>query len=47
MEIMSYFSHSAQKHIQKKWPYFQELIIKIKEFYKNKYPILVAPGLMR
>ena len=45
MEIMSYFSHSAQKNTFKKnGPYFQELIIKIKEFYKNKYPILVAPG---
>ena len=29
---------------KKKWPYFYELIIKIKEFYKNKYPVLVAPG---
>ena len=38
------FPFCSKKHIQKKWPYFQELIIKIKEFYKNKYPILVAPG---
>ena len=29
---------------KKKWPYFLELIIKLKEIYKNKYPILVAPG---
>ena len=34
----------SKKHVQKKWPYFSELIIKIKEFYKNRYPVLVAPG---
>ena len=38
------FPFCSRKHIQKKWPYFSELIVKIKEFYKNKYPILVAPG---
>ena len=29
---------------QKKWPYFKELILKIKQDYKNKYPVLLAPG---
>ena len=38
------FPFCSKKHIQKKWPYFSELINKIKEIYKNKYPILVAPG---
>tara|TARA_B100001057_G_scaffold475922_1_gene543260 strand:+ start:1952 stop:2884 length:933 start_codon:yes stop_codon:yes gene_type:complete len=43
-EYILIFPFCSKKHIQKKWPYFPELIIKIKEFYKNKYPILVAPG---
>ncbi len=38
------FPFCSKKHIQKKWPYFSELIIKLKETYKNKYPILIAPG---
>ena len=38
------FPFCSKKHVQKKWPYFSELIVKIKEIYKNKYPILVAPG---
>ena len=38
------FPFCSKKHIKKKWPYFSELIIKIKEIYKNKYPVLVAPG---
>ena len=43
-EYILIFPFCSKKHTQKKWPYFSELIIKIKEFYKNKYPILVAPG---
>ena len=38
------FPFCSKKHIQKKWPYFSELIIRIKEVYKNKYPVLIAPG---
>ncbi len=38
------FPFCSKKHIQKKWPYFPELIFKIKTIYKNKYPVLVAPG---
>tara|TARA_E500000178_G_scaffold315536_1_gene334557 strand:- start:1104 stop:2036 length:933 start_codon:yes stop_codon:yes gene_type:complete len=38
------FPFCSKKHTQKKWPYFADLIIKIKQIYKNKYPILVAPG---
>ena len=29
---------------KKRWPYFKELIIKLKQEYKNKFPILLAPG---
>ncbi len=38
------FPFCSKKHVRKKWPYFSQLIIRIKEFYKNKYPVLVAPG---
>ena len=38
------FPFCSKKHVQKKWPYFAQLIPKIKETYKNKYPILIAPG---
>ena len=38
------FPFCSKKNIQKKWPYFDELIIKIKEIYKNKYSVLIAPG---
>ncbi len=43
-EYILIFPFCSKKHIQKKWPYFSELIVKIKETYKNKYPILLAPG---
>ncbi len=43
-EYILVFPFCSKKHIQKKWPYFSELIVKIKEIYKNKYPVLVAPG---
>ena len=32
------------KTSKKKGPYFKELISKLKNDYKNKYPILLAPG---
>ena len=38
------FPFCSKKNVQKKWPHFFELIVKIKEFYKNKYPVLIAPG---
>ena len=34
----------SKKHKNKKWPYFKELISKLKQDYKNKYPVLIAPG---
>ena len=43
-EYVLLFPFCSKKHVQKKWPYFSELIIKLKEFYKNRYPVLVAPG---
>ena len=43
-EYVLLFPFCSKKHVQKKWPYFSELIIKIKEFYKNRYTVLVAPG---
>ena len=33
-----------KKHLNKKWPYFNDLISKIRREYKNNYSILVAPG---
>ena len=38
------FPFCSKKHIKKKWPYFKELITKLKQDYKNLYPILIAPG---
>ncbi len=43
-EYILVFPFCSKKHEQKKWPYFLDLIVKLKETYKNKYPILVAPG---
>ena len=38
------FPFCSKKHLKKKWPYFNELITKIRREYKNNYSILVAPG---
>ena len=38
------FPFCSKKHQNKKWPYFKELIIKLKQDYKNLYPVLIAPG---
>ena len=43
-EYILLFPFCSTKHQKKKWPYFKELIIKLKQDYKNKYPILLAPG---
>ncbi len=43
-EFILIFPFCSQKHIQKKWPHFKELVNKIKEKFKNRYSILVAPG---
>ena len=38
------FPFCSKKLPQKKWPYFKELILRLKQDYKNNYPILIAPG---
>ena len=38
------FPFCSKKHPQKKWPFFKDLILRLKQDYKNKYPILLAPG---
>ena len=38
------FPFCSKKHQNKKWPYFKDLIIKLKQDYKNAYPILLVPG---
>ena len=38
------FPFCSKKHLDKKWPYFNDLITKIRRQYKNNYSILVAPG---
>ena len=43
-EYILLFPFCSVKHQNKKWPYFRELISKIKIDFKNKYPILLAPG---
>ena len=43
-EYILLFPFCSKKHKDKKWPYFKELIIRLKKDYKNFYPILVAPG---
>ena len=43
-EYILLFPFCSIKHQNKKWPYFKELIYKLKTEFKNKYPILVAPS---
>ena len=38
------FPFCSKKHISKKWPFFKELISKVRREFKNKYSILIAPG---
>ena len=38
------FPFCSKKNPDKKWPYFKKLISNLKTTYKNKYPILIAPG---
>ena len=38
------FPYCSKKLPKKKWPFFKDLIFKLKQDYKNKYPILLAPG---
>ena len=43
-EYILLFPFCSKKLPQKKWPYFKELIQRLKQEFKNKYPILLAPG---
>jgi ADP-heptose:LPS heptosyltransferase len=43
-EYILLFPFCSKKHRNKKWPYFKELILKLKQDFKNRYPILIAPG---
>ncbi len=38
------FPFCSKKNLNKKWPYFKELITSIRREYKNRYSILIAPG---
>ena len=43
-EYILLFPFCSPKLIKKKWPYYQELIQRLKQEFKNKYSILLAPG---
>ena len=43
-EYILIFPFCSKKHQNKKWPYFKDLIVKLKQDYKNEYPILIVPG---
>ncbi len=38
------FPFCSKKHKKKKWPFFKDLISKIRREYKNNYSVLIAPG---
>ena len=38
------FPFCSKKHKNKKWPFYKDLVIKIKQEFKNKYAVLLAPG---
>jgi len=42
--IFLLFPFCSAKHQNKKWPYYKELIVKLKQDFKNQYTVLVAPG---
>ena len=43
-EFILLFPFCSKKHQNKKWPFFKDLILKLKQDFKNKYSILLAPG---
>ena len=43
-EYILLFPFCSKKHPKKKWPFFKELVLKLKQDFKNRYPILLAPG---
>jgi|TARA_B100001093_G_scaffold48248_1_gene41023 ADP-heptose:LPS heptosyltransferase len=38
------FPFCSKKHKNKKWPFYKELVLKLKNDFNNKFSILVAPG---
>ena len=38
------FPFCSKKHLNKKWPFFKELISRIRREYRNNYSVLIAPG---
>jgi len=38
------FPFSSKKHQNKRWPFFRDLISRIRRDYKNNYSVLIAPG---
>ena len=43
-EYILLFPFCSPKLKNKKWPYFKELIQRLKQEFKNKYSVLLAPG---
>ena len=43
-EYILIFPFCSKKLPQKRWPFFKELISRLKQDYKNKFPVLLAPG---
>ncbi len=43
-EYILIFPFCSKRNSNKKWPYFKNLVNELKQLYKNKYSILVAPG---
>ena len=43
-EYILLFPFCSPKLVKKKWPYYQELIQRLKQEFKNKYSVLLAPG---
>ena len=43
-EYILIFPFCSKKHLNKKWPFFKDLVSMIKQEYKNSYAVLIAPG---
>ena len=43
-EYMLIFPFCSKKHVNKKWPFYKDLISKVKLVFKNEYAVLLAPG---
>ncbi len=43
-DYMLIFPFCSKKHVNKKWPFYKDLISKVKLVFKNEYAVLLAPG---